>query len=181
MKNVTFVLVLMVISVFQTGCCGSFGRDTEVYIAGLFKYNNGMDYSENYYVPSGYLSDRNFAIWNGPTNHKRVGKAIAVKGGYFLGPPLTHGNSFIYFTFTFDDLINERVPEDWRSHWEDYVLADSVFEEFRMIYGSKCKDNMGVPAYCAECENTYSVDTSELNRMIIDGSIWKYTYSRLDF
>lgn len=154
-RNFFFVLSLFLGLIVSSCCVGArMGRDHR--LISLFRFNSGEDYADH--------------LWGNQSGGIMIGikRPIALDSGYYMTNYTTYPRTDIYFlTFTFDDLDSNRIPEDWQSHWEDYVLAKNPFEQFFTVIVEDCHGKIDMfPAYCSTCESTFYTDTTILNRMI---------------
>ena len=157
MKKGALFFLLFILSLVVSSCCVGARMDRDHRLISLFKFNPGEDYAD-------HLWAHNRGIMRG------IEKPIALDSGYYMTNYTSYPRSDIYFlTFTYDDLDSNLIPEDWQSHWEDYVLAKNPFEQFFTVIVEDCHGNLDqFPAYCKTCESTFYIDTTILNRMIAD-------------
>lgn len=156
MKRKGQVLLFFLIGLIVSSCCIGAKMDGAQPLVSLFRFSPGKDYSNHIWV-----NWRGYIIGG---EHR----PIALDSGYYVVDYVSYPREDSYFlTFTFDDLENNRIPEDWHSHWRDYVLDQNPFAQFFTVWAGDCHGNLNrFPAYCCTCESTLFVDTTILNRMI---------------
>ena len=153
-RNYFFVLSLFLCLIVSSCCVGArMGR--EHVLVSLFRFNSGEDYSDH--------------LWGHKRGFWGRQRPIVLDSGYYLTNIMFVGEipDIYILTFTFDDMENDRIPEDWQNHWEDYVLAKNPFSQFITIGINDCTGDLkDIPAYCSSCESTFYADTAILNRQI---------------
>lgn len=145
--------------------CNKEGQYYEKYI--VFKFNSGEDYSQNLAISDNFKLNIN--------EKPETNRPIPLYNGYYLSGSITHNPMTIsYLSFTYEDWDSGLVPNDWNTHWKEYVLVDSPYSEYYSVGIGDCNGIEDIPGYCSQCINTYYVDTTWLNHAIDNGTFWKY-------
>lgn len=171
-RSLGLALVFSMLSAVFCSCkeywCEKEGQYLEKYI--VYKFHEGEDYSNNYLI-SNYFKLR-------PSVKPGITKPIKLHNGYWLCCSITNDpHTLTYLTFTFDEMEEGLVADDWNVYWEDYILADCPYKEYYSIGISDCHDEelelRNMIGYCQQCRNTYYVDTAWLNSMIDKGEFFE--------
>jgi hypothetical protein len=159
MKRTSFFILAALMAILCSGCCVGAGLDSSSPFVTLFKFNQGEDLSSHLWVG-----------WDGKLIEPET-PPVALDSGYFLFDFLVAQDRIKYLCFTYDDWRSHRLPEDWQDHWQEYVIAESPFEDIFSVWTGDChgRNLDHFPAYCPTCENTFFCDTSILNQMIAEG------------
>ncbi len=173
MKRIILMMVILALSLVQTGCGCSFGKSKLQVYAGLYKYRDDMDLSEYIWAHQSDLKGRYI------TEQWVPRKPIAVANGYYLGEIIQNTRDIVYVTKRIDEVQSESMHHEWITHWEDYDTIQHPFVECYIIHVDKCYGDF--PAERPGCSSTFGIDTIVLNQMIRNGEIndyirWLSTY-----
>ena len=110
---------------------------------------------------------------------------IKLHQNYFLN--LRHPINYDYtkaqlLSITIDDINNGNAPENWKEHWEEYVMEGNPYEAFYICFTNHCKYSKGyykeLPFYREGCGEK-GIDTNIINKMIDDGTLFKRLYKAI--
>ncbi len=169
MKKICNLFIVIILVIGMTGCetCGRFGLDRHSANT-VYRYREGMEYPENM-----HLNRNSMFAQSGQFAHPH--RIYALDSGYYYATGTAFANSMdniIIMNFTFEEFEQGLVPEDWLSHWEDFVIVERPFSQCCEIRGMYCGDER--PYDCPGCEETNYMDLDVLRTMIANGDIWNY-------
>ena len=158
------------------GCSDNSGGDFPYFY--VFKYVGGEDLSHHVEIidncqPMPIFLDSAECI------------PIKLNQNYFLN--LKHPINYDYskarlLLITIDDIENGNVPENWKEHWEEYVMDGNPYEEFYICFASHCKYSevyyKDFPFYRSGCGDK-GIDKNIINNMIDEGTLFNYLYKAI--
>ena len=155
-------------------------RDDYPQYAFIYKFNENQDCSEYQSVYKFFDDDY---MYSSPITGY---KPVSLHNGYYVGGNLKLSNSgeytikhTVYLSVTLEDIENGNAPNDWRTNYMQYIIADNPFSEFYLWrqHSSNEKKNLPIPSSgCNQYPSDYCIDTNILNIIIDKGELNDYFY-----
>lgn len=120
MKKILFIVVVSVVLLLSS-CESPCERNdriygSEFYATYVYKFPEDRDLSKNVMVMSSNFDTVDFIPGYRP---------IPLHGGYYLDGPVPanfYAGEIYYLDFTYDELENGMVPDDWKEHWKEHIV-----------------------------------------------------------